>query len=652
MIAFDIETNGLLDKLTTIHCINAIDVETGREYRFTDHATYLDATTGEDTGEPAPRDGTIEDGLKLLAEADDIIAHNAVGFDIPAILIVHPNWKAKGRIHDSRVYSALIWTDLKERDFAGVESAKLPVEFRKGALIGSHSLKAWGMRLGLHKGDFDPKTWGRTWEDYPFSRECDDYCIQDVRVLVALWQRIVSKGYSAESLELEMDVARIIQRQEDHGFLFDVDAAERLAAELTTRRAELEEECRSLFDAWYAPDGNYARHENIGGLGLFVPKRDHKGHGYLAGVPVTKIKQMVFNPGSRAQIADRLATVYGWQPTEFTPTGQPQVDESSLEGLDFPACGKLLEYLKVGKRLGQLAEGKEAWLKAVKDDGRIRGRVNTNGAVTGRMTHAKPNVAQVDKFPPMRALWTVPAGYKLVGCDADGLELRMLGHYMAALDNGDFAHAVVEGRKEDGTDAHSRNQKGAGLNHRDSAKTLIYALIYGAGDEKIGQVVYDDMTDTQRAKFDAAGGDLRELGKRRRARLMKALPALKRLIQNVKARAQVAGHLRGLDGRLLHIRSAHKAPNTLLQSGGAVVMKKALVLLDKELQDEWGLVPGLDYEFVANVHDEFQIEVAEAHADLVGQVAALSIKKAGEHFNLRCPLAGSFDIGSNWSETH
>jgi DNA polymerase I-like protein with 3'-5' exonuclease and polymerase domains len=445
-----------------------------------------------------------------------------------------------------------------------------------------------------------------------------------------------------ECLELETRVAQIIAQQERNGFAFDEAAAQSLYADLLKQKLALETELRDIFPPWQVLAKSA------------ISKVNNKKLGRVKGERYEVWKTVIFNPGSRDHIADRLTKLRGWKPTEFTPNGAPKVDEEVLSALDYPEAKRLTEYLTLVKRLGQLGEGKGGWLKCVRN-GRIHGAVNTNGAVTGRMTHHSPNVAQADKWPPMRALWVAMQGRVLVGCDAEGLELRMLGHYMARFDNGAYAEAVVNGKKEDGTDVHTVNQHAVGLNSRDSAKTFIYALIYGAGDFKLGSIVYDDFTDEQKARFNArpqnANRDraLATLGKNRRKRLMDRLPALARLTEQVKTKAKTTKTLRGLDGRVLHVRSEHAALNTLLQSGGAVAMKKALVLLDDQLRAS----PSLhDTLFVANVHDEFQMEANPDHATELGTLAADCIRLAGEHFGLRCPLAGAFDIGRSWADTH
>jgi len=622
-MVFDEETDGFLEEVTKIHVIRMIDRDTGRRLRFTNYDTYHD-------GSLVRADGDIEKARDILANADVVYSANGIKYDEP---VLDKLYGFRSKYHfDARVAAALIWTNLKDVDFGLLRSGKLPEEFQKKGLIGRNSVEAWGYRLGEHKGDFDPKDFGYTWATVPFLREMDDYCAQDCETLLKWLEKIESKNYSPEALDLEMRVARIIAQQERNGFALDVAAAEKLLAEHQKKLNELSVSLQDTFPPWEVITKRA------------VSKVNNKKLGRVKGEEYVVKKTMLFNPGSRDHIADRLQKLRGWEPSEFTPGGKPKVDDEILSALPFPEAKKLSEYFAVEKRMGQL----EAWLKAVGPDGRVHGTVNSNGAVTGRMTHASPNVAQADKSEFMRACWIAPPPKVLVGCDAEGIELRMLGHYMAPYDGGKYADAVVNGKKEEGTDVHTLNQKAIGLNERDGAKTFIYALIYGAGDFKLGTIVYDDMTDDQKAKFNASQGqrdrNLAKLGKARRDRLMKNLPALAKLTDAVKSAAKKRGWLRGLDGRLLHVRGQHSALNTLLQSAGAVAMKQALVILDDQIADK--------ALFVANVHDEWQMETTPDQADFVGRTAADAIRLAGEHFQLKCPLAGSFDVGPNWAHTH
>ena len=636
-LLFDLESNGLLHELTAIHIL-AIKAK-GVDKRA---QVYSDVAA-------ANAIGTIAEGAKRLLDhtvlGGVICGHNVISFDIPAIQKLHPWFKPRqSSVLDTVILSRLMFADMWDQDKKLAEAGKLPKH-----LMNSHKLEAWGRRLGNHKGDYSGG-----WAEW--NQEMQDYCIQDVEVTDALHTLMMKRcggdteeerktRFSLDSVRLEHDVAFIITRQIRRGFAFDEEKAVALYATLAAEKAALELKLMQVFGARYFRDGGQkAAHK--------VPKRDNKKMGYTAGAPFTKVKLTDFNPTSRQHIAAWLKALYGWEPTEFTEDGSPKVDETTLAGLNYPPCVTLRRYLVVDKRLGQLATGKQAWLRKV-ENGRIHGGVITNGAVTGRMTHSNPNLGQVPSGKSLyghecRELFTVTPGYKLVGCDADALELRDLAGYMAAYDGGEYIRTVLEGNKDLGTDMHSVNARALGLEPkkvyydgttgRDIAKTWFYAFIYGAGDEKLGFI----LTNKRNQKA---------IGKKSKDRFMRGLPALGKLVEMVKKVIKARGFLRGLDGRLLKIRAAHAALNTLLQSAGAVQMKRALVILDGDLQAA-GLIPGDDYEFVANVHDEWQIEVKPEHAETVGKAAAEAIRKAGESFGFRCPLAGQYQIGNNWAETH
>jgi DNA polymerase I-like protein with 3'-5' exonuclease and polymerase domains len=668
MLIFDIETDGLLDELTKVHTIHILDKATGQRTRYND-GFFADGT-------PAPRDGSIVDGLMILAEADAVCGHNIIGFDIPAITKVYPWFRLKltCSIHDTIVYARLVWPNLKEIDSAAIKKGKRPEGF--GRLTGSHALKAWGIRLGVLKRDYEG-------EWHSFTQELEMYAEQDPVTTEALWDKIVEKDFCPASVELEQDVQRIIFLQERFGFLFDMANAERLEIELRGRKAELEDELRATFKPWVKPVTYKGQPVVVEAKRRTKVRRwNEAGEEFtvevLKGETYEKLKLVSFNPGSRQQIAERLIELYGWIPVEFTDSGQPKVDETTLGSLDhIPAARLLVDYLTVDKRLGQLADGDNAWMKKVKADGRIHGRVNTLGAITRRMTHSDPNMAQVPSLvnakgpvpygKECRSLFIVAKGKLLCGCDAEGLELRMLAHYMAKHDGGSYGDTVVNGQKDDGTDVHTVNQRLIRLNSRNSAKTWIYAYLYGAGLLKLGMVIYEDFSPAQREAFNAKheAGPAREkaiarLGKQARQRVEEGLPALGQLQAKIK-RLAARGYLETVDGGKLKVRSAHSALNTLLQGGGAIVMKKALVILFNRLV-EAGWVPNMVtgelrrgedvMGFVANIHDEFQMEVPDHLADEVGEMGKDAIRDAGLAYNLRCPLAGSFDKGRNWAASH
>ena len=666
MLVYDIESDGLLDTVEVIHCVNIKDRKTGKGYAF-NVGVYTDGT-------PAQRDGTVEDGLRMLMAADCIGGANINWYDNPAIRKLYPWFKPRGIIRDSKVESCVIWTNLKDIDFARQKSKKYPQGWPV-RLAGRQSLEAWGWRLGQHKGEFKPTNYTNpatgephTWKTIGFTRDMDLYGRQDVDVTAAWFDLIDSKKYSQECLDIEQAVNVLLFQQHERGFAFDIEAAEKLVAVLQRRMAVLQTLLQEAFKPWWAP-------KIAKGSAVFSPKRDNRKEGYVAGAPFTKVQLTVFNPGSRHHIANRLQARYGWRPSEFTNDGSPKIDETTMAPLPWPEARLLMEYLLVEKRLGQAATGKKAWLAYAKRGGiygrdshsvpRIHGVVNTNGAVTGRMTHADPNVAQVPKVgspygEECRSCFIATPGLVLVGCDAEGIEARALAHYMAPYDGGDYARAVSEGKKEDETDVHNVNKRGAGLNKRDNAKTWFYAFCYGAGDYKLGTIVYDDFTPESRARFDAKfpasakdrrAAAIKSLGTKSRAAILKNIPALGTVTDMVKANAKKRGYLIGLDGRHLHVRSDHSALNTLLQSAGAVLMKKALILFDAREAATVRSIGGT-VGYVANVHDECQFETEEQHAENLGRGFAHCIELAGKHFKFRCPLSGSYGIGRSWRDTH
>lgn len=642
-LAFDIETDGLLDDLTLVHSLVVRDVETGEVGSFTDHRGY------------AP----IREGLRWLEEADQIIGHNIIKFDIPAIQKVYPGFSPRAETFDTLVASRLIWTNISDYDQGQSRKGKYP-----GKLIGSHSLEAWGLRLGEWKGDYAKAMAERGLDPWAaWNREMQDYCVQDVAVTVKLLERIEAKNFSPQALRLEHDFATIIAMQERHGFCFDEEKAVALYNRLIKRRLEIARELQEAFPPLVVEE-------------TFVPKASNRKMGYVKGVPFTKRRTVEFNPSSRQMIGQRLKDM-GWEPDEFTPSGQPKIDETILSKLPYPEAKLLAEHFLVEKRIGQLAEGDQAWLRLVRN-GRIHGSVNTNGAVTGRCTHSNPNVAQTPGVgapygAECRELFCVLPGRKLVGADLSGLELRCLAHFMARWDDGDYGRILLTG------DVHWANVTALGLvtagtirdehSHpihklfRDGAKTFIYGFLYGAGDVKVGSIILDiAMREVRDGLGDSVfrryfkgnrtptEDDLKRVGRKLKKTFLDKTPALANLKEAVTA-AAARGYLIGLDGRRLHIRSAHAALNTLLQSAGALIAKQATVFAYHELSMR-GYQFGRDYALVAHVHDEVQVDCREAIAEEVGQVLVESMRRAGEHFNFRCPIDGEYKIGNNWRETH
>jgi DNA polymerase I-like protein with 3'-5' exonuclease and polymerase domains len=546
-LTLDIEADGLLEDATKIHMC------------------YV-SVNGEDPLEWGPQD--LRDWNNDLDQIPAIlIGHNILGYDLPVLeRLWGITWS--GPVYDTLIASQVAYSDI------GLISQKNPASFPKRNFENpwSHSLGAWGIRLGYPKISFDPEKFKDPSEED--LAEMRTYCAQDVQLNYEVYEFLQdSQRVPQGVLEMEQQVKRIIMQQQDNGFLLDPEACHELMFDLTPRRNELVQSVRESFGDVLRPKGK-----------PFVPKQDNSRFGYKEGCACQKVEWQEFNPNSSKHIIYWLKKKYGWEPTKFTEKGQPCTDGETLRDLPYEECNALAELADIKKILGYVSEGDNAWLKVVHPETlRVHGQVRTMGCVTGRMSHNSPNLGQIPRRGPKgeacRKCFTVPEGRRLVGADASGLELRCLAHYLAAFDGGEYIKVVTTG------DVHSFNQEAAGLPTRDHAKTFIYGWLYGAGAAKIGAIV---------EKGPREGGRLK-------ARFLKNLPAVAKLRDAVSKKVKQTGYLKGLDGRLLPIRADYSALNTLLQSAGAIIMKQALVILEPQLP--------ASAMFVCNCHDEVQIEV-------------------------------------------
>ena len=593
-LVFDIETDGLDPH--KIFCISAIDVDTQEQKNF-------DVSN-------------VCNGLAYLMQADKLIGHNIIGFDIPAIKKLYRVDLSDKKIVDTLVLSRLF-----------------------NPVRASHSLEAWGYKLGFQKIDFDKYD--------KYSEEMMEYCANDVQLNLKVYEALKreSKGFTSESVNLERDTYKVITKQREHGFMLDVTLAMQLLEEFEKEIKLTEKEVHKTFKPRIDRRVIYPQHTKDGVLrkmgldtkGKQTRLTDDEYDIFDKGQSDTVVRESEepFKLGSRQQIGEYLQQ-FGWKPKEFTPTGQPKVDERILNKVkDIPEATLIAKYLMLQKRIAQVS----SWLTFLPENliansegcaelaARVHGSVITNGTITGRMSHRDPNMAQIPSLASpygkeCRSCWTVADKFKLVGIDASGLELRMLAHY---LNDEEFTDDIING------DIHTANQKRAGLKSRNQAKTFIYAFLYGAGDAKIGSVI---------------GGNKAE-GKRVKQSFLANFGTLKTFRNRITREAEQNGFIKGLDGRKIFIRSAHAALNSLLQGAGAIVMKRALVIFDELIKEN-----NLLANCVANVHDEWQVEVLEEEAEQLGQLGVDAIRAAGVYYNLNCPLDGEYKIGGNWSETH
>ena len=410
-------------------------------------------------------------------------------------------------------------------------------------------------------------------------------------------------------LTLEHKVAEILTKQELHGWYFDEQQAYELESVL---RSELESITGSLRERYPLVAGSE-----------FTPKRNNKTSGYIEGCPLTRLKE--FNPTSRDHIAWVMQQHHGWNPTEFTDKGKPTIDEVVLTDIGTPIALDFLRCLELTKSLGMLSEGVNAWLKLVRNN-RIHHHcsVATN---TSRCAHRKPNLAQVPSESDFRKLFRASPGLCMVGADLAGIELRMLAHYLARYDGGRYGDVLLNG------DIHQENADKIGISRR-LVKTVTYAFLYGAGDQKIG-LSYDPQLPQAAA---------RKKGKEIRQAYLDAIPGLEKLVNAVKSKAE-SGYINLCDNRRCSVDGGHKALNYLLQGSAAVIAKRWMLINHDNTQD-------LCCSQLAFVHDELQFECDPGHVDALRTSLVHSAESAGQYYDLRIPIAAEAQTGSNWSEVH
>tara|TARA_R110002074_G_scaffold61959_2_gene149456 strand:+ start:4418 stop:6046 length:1629 start_codon:yes stop_codon:yes gene_type:complete len=518
-----------------------------------------------------------------LQDGDEVIMHNGIDFDYPVI---------------AKVWTAFTWPDIKVVDTLVMSRLWCPT------LLGGHSLKEWGKRLGDSKGDFTDFNEPADTEDWDeWQTRMGVYMEQDCRLTWRLHEHLLSVmrkfQVTRAALDLEHEVQWVVSDQVRNGMHFNLSKAQDLYAVLCAKRQPILEAMQLEF-----PPITTQRWSEKTGKQL-------------------KDKVEVFNPSSPPQIARRLQA-RGVVFTEFTEkTGAVMINNDILEEITHPAAASIKEYMMLGKRISQF----DQWFEHLDPiTHRIHGRVNSMGAGTYRMTQFKPNLAQIPATGKpygreCRELFDVAEGNVLLGCDASGLELRC---FASATGNEDYIKIVTEG------DPHQYHADLLGVS-RTVAKTFIYAFIYGAGNGKLGSIV---------------GG----VGADARALFLERLIGLQELKDKIEQQAS-KGFVEGLDGRRIRTKEVYSALNYRLQSDGALVMKKAAVNCHHYINTHWLMAPTKPMQVVA-AHDEWQFEVLPEAAEHLGSLAVAAIEQAGRDFNMACPMTGEYMIGQSWAETH
>jgi len=561
-LAFDIEADGLNEVVINkkgspipegkrIFCMVAIDIDSGATYTFSEECMDL--------------------GVALLRKASLIVGHNIAMYDLP--MLERKHGPIDTPYYDTLIVSRMMYPDKLDHP------------------LGGNSLACWGTHLGLEKIDFHDFT--------EFSPEMEKYCVRDVELVRSIYLRQRNfYGQYFKSIKLEHVLSRIIARQIDNGFGFDLDAADQFERDLLMEKVEIEDNLCQIF-----PPIVEERWSDKTGKRL-------------------KDKVTHFNPASRQQIAMRLGEKYGWEPSK-TDKGNPKVDSAELKKLPWDEAKELVKYFDIIKLLGML----EDWITraTTSRDGRIHGNVNTQGTVTGRMTASQPNLQQVSGDSRARSLFKPRDGWVQVGIDASGLEARLLANRMAVWDDGEFGRSVLH------DDIHAVNQKKAGLPTRSDAKTFFFALIYGAGNDKIGKII----------------GKGSHAGKKIKDRYLEEMPALKMLLKRCKFQVAKKGTLTLLDGREVPCRASHKALNVQIQGDGAMIMKVAQTIFNHLLKPYVGR-----YNFMATVHDEWQLECDPDIAEEIGLLGVKAIQESGKRLGCVIDMDGEYRIGNNWADCH
>jgi DNA polymerase I-like protein with 3'-5' exonuclease and polymerase domains len=640
-LAFDTESNGLVATATKLHCLIVADLGTGQI-----------ADYGPDR---------IAEGLEHLSRAAYICGHHILGHELPLLERLY-SWRPAPNctVEDTLVLSRMLLPNIQELDDQATAMGDPPM----GRHHGKHSIAAWGLRLGKCKPHEDITDWSK------WTPEMQERCVGDVQITTLLWQFLNADAYSREARELEHRIAPLCARIEQDGVPFNVTKAGKLRDEMVARKAALGAQLTRQFGSWLAPAAK-----------PFTPARDDKARGYIAGAPFTRLQCITFNPSSRRHISKVLHD-RGWTPNERTPSGQPKIDDQAIAGIAsiLPEFSGLADYLVIERRLGQLADGDQAWLKHVDRGGRIHGAMNPMGTPHSRASHYNPNVAQVPKptspwGKECRELFEAPEGWLIVGADQAGLQARAFAHYLAERDDGAYAKALLKGDphwdtvlalglQPEGT-ARDKQSDLHTILREVGAKQFYYAFLFGAGPLRIGSIIFDALhAAVQKGTasdvfyhrfFKSEQPDkeaLRRVGEQALGRFESRTPGLRQLRHALEEQARRNGWLLGLDGRRVPVRSMHSVLNFMVTSAEAVICKRWLAATYDELRATFRYGWDGDVVIVLWVHDEIACCCRVEIADRVGEILVRNAKQAGVHYQFRVPLDSAYKIGRSWAEVH
>lgn len=606
-VIYDIETNGL--NPDRIWCVVVKDIDTNEVFTFLEDQR--------------------DDFHKFTEEVEQFIGHNIVDFDnhwVKELWDINiPLSKSLDTLLLSRLFNKCWEIRVKLPDGRMVSKVK------QTRMKNQHGLASWGVTLKYPKGDFTD-----------FSRytpEMLEYCIQDVNLNHEVYLKLLEegRGFSNDSIRLEHKLQDILSRQQRNGFKIDVSAAKELLEQCTTKCRELEEEMQRDFPPLPKLKKEYTPRLNKDGesynMASMGPMKTQYGFSYH-GEPYSSIEWLEFNLGSPSQVVKRLEG--HWKPVEFTEKGQPRMSDKNLETI-LPSAPPSIKKIKLYRMYASRCNELKQWIGGAErhEDGRLRGRVTHIGSWSGRASHNDPNTANISRISyrdkavllgeegsfgwECRSLWTVEEGQVLVGCDASGIQLRILAHY---LNHPEYTQAVL-------TDIHQFNADILGCD-RDTAKTFIYSWLLGAGVAKTAQIL------------NCSIGEAVIL----RQRFVDMTPGLGEFLKMKSLYAQ-KGWFRGLDGRKVYLPSDHLALTAFLQNGEHVIMALANIYWDM-----WATKRGILYKQCGYVHDEWLTECEPGRAEELLNLQKHSFPIAGKYLKLNCPISGEGEVGKTWADVH
>lgn len=663
LLALDVETDALFG-YTTIHCIVATDYRTGEEHTF----------------EEPTKNPYVRKRLFQLVRDRPVAGNNFIGFDIRALRDLLPGIPIRPEnILDTLVVSRLL-------------------NYNK---LGGHSLENWGITLGVKKEGADIKDWSR-YTPLMLTRCKSDVQITIGQVQrmerfltdpaweLPIWTEhkvawmcntMTRNGLPFDREGAHSLLAMLQERMQPimEALATDFPPKPKVIRTITPRMTQK--------GTLNAQDFRWARTREFVYdpasatvlLGSTVPDRDPDLSAFGSD-PFQLVELIPFNPGSPIQVVERLNEA-GWKPTEKTkghldalkdqrrnrkadPATKARlehfsrvgwkVSEENLKTLPDTApesAKKLAQRLVLSSRISDLEE----WIALTQMDGRIHGNYNGIGAWTHRLSHNSPNTANIpvakraktdtefQKFTndindAMRALFIAPPGYRLLGTDADGIQMRIFAHLVG---DEKLINALITGSKEDGTDIHSVHKTALGTvcKSRDAAKTFIYAFLLGAGVAKVAEILECNVKQAKEAVDN----------------FLRFYPGLKHLKDKVIPNDAARGYFIGLDGRKVACDSEHLMLSGYLQNGEKIIMAMCGVYWMEKLEEL-----GIPYELLNWVHDEWQVMIPDSDeiAKKVTDIQLESFLVVTEQLKMRCPLAGTtsthdgFIGGYSWKETH